>query len=67
MEVARTLDDEFLNLIGYQEAGFGIGYFRDFGNPIRAVRGNDYGDFVFDPSGLAEGLVAEDNYTSFEK
>lgn len=62
LEIARTLDDDFLKLIGYQEAGFGIGYFRDFENPIRAVRGDNYGDFNFDPSGLTEWSASEYNY-----
>jgi hypothetical protein len=62
MEVARTLDDDLLKLIGFQEAGFGIGYFRDFENPIRAVRGNDYVGYEFDPSGLTESSAVEYNY-----
>lgn len=40
-EVARTLDDDLLRLIGYQEGAWAMGYFRDFEDPLRAVRGDD--------------------------
>lgn len=39
-EVARTLDDDLLKLIGYQEGAWAMGYFRDFEDPLRAVRGD---------------------------
>ena len=50
-DVARTLDDDLLRLIGYQEGAWAMGYFRDFEDPIRAIRG-DQGDYGFDPSRL---------------
>lgn len=40
-EVARTLDDDLLKLIGYQEGAWAMGYFRDFEDPLRAIRGDD--------------------------
>ncbi|WP_179468116.1 phytanoyl-CoA dioxygenase family protein [Mycolicibacterium vinylchloridicum] len=39
-EVARTLDDDLLKLIGYQEGAWAMGYFRDFEDPLRAIRGD---------------------------
>lgn len=62
MEVARTLDDDLLKLIGYQEGAFSMGYFRDFENPIRAVRGDDYVEYGFDPSALTTSSTAEYDY-----
>ncbi|MEU1953464.1 phytanoyl-CoA dioxygenase family protein [Nocardia rhamnosiphila] len=53
LEVARTLDDDMLKLIGYQEGAWSMGYWRDFENPITAVRGSGYVPYEFDPSGLA--------------
>ena len=50
-EVATTLDDDLLRLVGYQEGAWAMGYFRDFEDPIRAIRG-DQGDYGFDPSRL---------------
>jgi ectoine hydroxylase-related dioxygenase (phytanoyl-CoA dioxygenase family) len=50
-EVARTLDDDLLRLMGYQEGAWAMGYFRDVEDPIRAIRG-DQGDYGFDPSRL---------------
>ncbi|MFC7671837.1 phytanoyl-CoA dioxygenase family protein [Mycolicibacterium sp. GCM10028919] len=50
-EVARTLDDDLLRLIGYQEGAWAMGYFRDFEDPMRAIRG-EQGDYGFDPSRL---------------
>ncbi|SCX17349.1 phytanoyl-CoA dioxygenase family protein [Mycolicibacterium fluoranthenivorans] len=40
-EVARTLDDDLLKLIGYQEGAWAMGYFRDFEDPLRAIRGDE--------------------------
>lgn len=51
MDVARTLDDELLKLIGYQEGAWAMGYFRDFEDPLRAVRGEAVG-YGFDGSKL---------------
>ncbi|MET0454612.1 MAG: phytanoyl-CoA dioxygenase family protein [Mycobacterium sp.] len=40
MDVAKTLDDDLLKLMGYQEGAFSMGYIRDFEDPLRAVRGD---------------------------
>ncbi|WP_163694351.1 phytanoyl-CoA dioxygenase family protein [Mycolicibacterium sarraceniae] len=40
-EVARTLDDDLLKLIGYQEGAWAMGYFRDLEDPLRAIRGGN--------------------------
>lgn len=50
IEVARTLDDDLLKLMGYQEGAFAMGYFRHFEDPLRAVR--DDVDYDFDLSSL---------------
>jgi ectoine hydroxylase-related dioxygenase (phytanoyl-CoA dioxygenase family) len=50
-EVARTLDDDLLKLIGYQEGAWAMGYFRDFEDPLRAIRG-DAVEYGFDGSRL---------------
>lgn len=41
LDVARTLDDDLLKLIGYQEGAWAMGYFRDFEDPLRAIRGDE--------------------------
>jgi ectoine hydroxylase-related dioxygenase (phytanoyl-CoA dioxygenase family) len=38
LEVARTLDDDLLKLMGYQLGGPAIGYVRDFEDPMVVVR-----------------------------
>ena len=38
LEVARTLDDDLLRLIGYQMGGLALGYVRDFEDPMVLVR-----------------------------
>jgi ectoine hydroxylase-related dioxygenase (phytanoyl-CoA dioxygenase family) len=38
LEVARTLDDDLLRLMGYQLGGSAIGYVRDFEDPMVVVR-----------------------------
>lgn len=50
LEIARTLDDDLLRLMGYQEGAFAMGYFRHFEDPLRAVR--DDVDYDFDMSTL---------------
>jgi hypothetical protein len=48
LEIAKTLDDDLLKLMGYQEGAFAMGYIRDFEDPLSAVRdGIPYG---YDPS-----------------
>lgn len=51
IEVARTLDDDLLKLIGYQEGAWAMGYFRDFEDPLRAIRG-DHIAYGFDAAKL---------------
>ncbi|MBI3223626.1 MAG: phytanoyl-CoA dioxygenase family protein [Mycolicibacterium cosmeticum] len=50
-EIARTLDDDLLKLIGYQEGAWAMGYFRDFEDPLRAIRGDAVG-YGFDAAKL---------------
>ncbi|MDZ4270560.1 MAG: phytanoyl-CoA dioxygenase family protein [Mycobacterium sp.] len=50
-EVARTLDDDLLRLIGYKEGAWAMGYFRDFEDPLRAVRGDEVA-YGFDAGNL---------------
>jgi Phytanoyl-CoA dioxygenase (PhyH) len=38
IDVARTLDDDLLKLMGYQLGGLAMGYIRDFEDPMRAIR-----------------------------
>jgi ectoine hydroxylase-related dioxygenase (phytanoyl-CoA dioxygenase family) len=38
-EVARTLDDDLLRLMGYQQGGFALGYVGDQLDPLAALRG----------------------------
>ncbi|MCV7424727.1 phytanoyl-CoA dioxygenase family protein [Mycobacterium yunnanensis] len=48
LEVAKTLDDDLLKLMGYQEGAFSMGYIRDFEDPLRAIRGDDVA-YGYDP------------------
>jgi len=57
-EVARTLDDDLLKLIGYQEGAWAMGYFRDFEDPLRAIRG-DAVPYGFDASKLTGSSGAD--------
>jgi ectoine hydroxylase-related dioxygenase (phytanoyl-CoA dioxygenase family) len=57
-EVARTLDDDLLKLIGYQEGAWAMGYFRDFEDPMRAIRG-DAVAYGFDAAKLTGSSGAE--------
>jgi hypothetical protein len=61
LEIAKTLDDDLLRLMGYQEGAFAMGYFRDFEDPLRAVRGIDAVPYGFDFSRVrseAQEIVA---------
>ena len=62
LEIARTLDDELLELMGYREGAFAMGYFRDFENPLRAVRGDDYVEYDFDASTLTSSSSSDFTY-----
>ena len=48
LEIAKTLDDDLLKLMGYQEGAFSMGYIRDFEDPLRAIRGDDIA-YGYDP------------------
>jgi hypothetical protein len=67
VEVARTLDDDLLKLIGYQEGAWAMGYFRDFEDPLRAIRGDAVG-YGFDGGRLRGDANAafEDSLTHSE-
>ncbi len=40
-EVARTLDDDLLRLMGYQQGAFALGYVGDQTDPLAALRGGE--------------------------
>jgi ectoine hydroxylase-related dioxygenase (phytanoyl-CoA dioxygenase family) len=40
-EVARTLDDDLLKLMGYQQGAFALGYVGDQQDPLAVLRGTD--------------------------
>ena len=40
-EIARTLDDALLRLMGYQQGAFALGYVGDQSDPLAALRGSD--------------------------
>jgi ectoine hydroxylase-related dioxygenase (phytanoyl-CoA dioxygenase family) len=50
-DVARTLDDDLLRMMGYQQGAFALGYVGDQQDPLAALRGTDekvgvVGEFV---------------------
>jgi ectoine hydroxylase-related dioxygenase (phytanoyl-CoA dioxygenase family) len=56
IEVARTLDDDMLRLMGYQLGGIAMGYVRDFEDPMVTVR--DLPKAVYDFAAQAEKAAA---------
>jgi ectoine hydroxylase-related dioxygenase (phytanoyl-CoA dioxygenase family) len=52
IEVARTLDDDLLKLMGYQMGGLAVGYVRDFEDPMVTVR--DLPKQQYDIAGMAK-------------
>jgi ectoine hydroxylase-related dioxygenase (phytanoyl-CoA dioxygenase family) len=40
-EVARTLDDDLLRMMGYQQGAFALGYVGDQQDPLAVLRGTD--------------------------
>ncbi len=40
-EIARTLDDDLLRMMGYQEGAFALGYVGDQQDPLAALRGEE--------------------------
>ncbi|MGH1491024.1 MAG: phytanoyl-CoA dioxygenase family protein [Acidimicrobiales bacterium] len=41
VEIAKTLDDELLKMMGYQQGAFALGYVGDQQDPLAALRGTD--------------------------
>ena len=39
--MARTLDDDLLRMMGYQQGAFALGYVGDQTDPLAALRGGD--------------------------
>ncbi|WP_199254203.1 phytanoyl-CoA dioxygenase family protein [Mycolicibacterium mengxianglii] len=62
LEIAETLDDDLLKLMGYQEGAFAMGYIRDFEDPLRAVRGDQIA-YGFDPDRVRAEATPE--FTAF--
>ena len=58
LDIAKTLDDDLLKLLGYQEGAFSMGYIRDFEDPLRAIRGNEIA-YGFDEDRVREGASPE--------
>ncbi len=61
-EIARTLDDDLLRLMGYQQGAFALGYVGDQQDPLAALRGTEgkvkvIGEFAEHNDGAA-GFVA---------
>ena len=53
IEVAKTLDDDLLRLMGYQMGGLAVGYVRDFEDPMVMIR-DDLPRKQYDIAGLAK-------------
>jgi ectoine hydroxylase-related dioxygenase (phytanoyl-CoA dioxygenase family) len=53
-EVARTLPDELLRLIGYARGAYALGYVDDMRDPLDALRGNRSGNGFGDLAAAAE-------------
>jgi ectoine hydroxylase-related dioxygenase (phytanoyl-CoA dioxygenase family) len=64
MEVARTLDDDLLRLMGYQVGALAIGYVRDFEDPMVMVRPDAGPRRQFDFAGGAERAAARTTGTA---
>jgi hypothetical protein len=66
IEVARTLDDDLLQLMGYKMGGLAMGYIRDFEDPMVAIR-DDLPKRQFDFAGQlqSDNHVAGDDMSVF--
>lgn len=53
IEVARTLDEDLLKLMGYKMGGLAVGYIRDFEDPMAAIR-NDLPKKQYDLASLTK-------------
>lgn len=47
MEIARTLPDDLLKVMGYQLGSHGLGWWRDYEDPLAAVRSLPYEQFAY--------------------
>ena len=64
-EIARTLDDDLLQIMGYRQGAFALGYVGDQQDPLAALRGRDekvklIGDFAEhndDAASFVSGIV----------
>ena len=59
-DLARTLDDDLLRLMGYQQGAFALGYVGDQQDPLAALRGTDEKVRV-----VGEFAEANDSFRSF--
>ncbi|MCV7359316.1 phytanoyl-CoA dioxygenase family protein [Mycolicibacterium fluoranthenivorans] len=66
LEIAKTLDDDLLKVMGYQMGGLAVGYVSDFLDPLSAVR-PELGGRQYDFEGLTQtsGHVDQDYQNSF--
>ncbi len=58
-EIARTLDDDLLKMMGYQQGAFALGYVGDQQDPLAALRGTDGKVRVVGEFGEANDSFAE--------
>ncbi|MEM7339825.1 MAG: phytanoyl-CoA dioxygenase family protein [Actinomycetota bacterium] len=59
-DVARTLDDDLLRMMGYQQGAFALGYVGDQTDPLAALRGQDGKARL-----VSDYAEANDSFTSF--
>lgn len=66
LEIAKTLDDDILKVMGYQMGGLAMGYLSDFLDPLAAVR-PELGGQQYDFAALTQtaGHVDSDGQNSF--
>lgn len=53
IEIAKTLDEDLLKLMGYQMGGLAVGYVRDFEDPMVTIR-DDMPKKQYDIAGMAQ-------------
>jgi hypothetical protein len=54
-DVARTLDDDLLRLMGYARGAYALGYVDDLRDPLEVLRGSGYAGTGFGDLTAAEG------------
>jgi len=59
-DVARTLDDDLLRIIGYRQGAFALGYVGDQQDPLAALRGTDEKASV-----VSEFVESNDSFRTF--